>query len=76
MSDEDRVDELRRLWAIPKVSLPDEAFTYGIAKEVEAESREKGEYEEAKVRRVCCPAKRTREDRRRGGVDVFCNRAD
>ena len=41
--------ELRRLWEMAKVSLPDEAITYDVANSLGNELDQKGQYQEVKV---------------------------
>ena len=43
------IAELRALWERVKVSLSDEAITYGVANSLGEQLRKKGKYEEAKV---------------------------
>ena len=60
----ERIAELRRLWEMAKISLPEEAVTYDVASEVGIELKKKGTYEEAKVLYLA-----TLEGRRRGHGD-------
>eukprot|EP00518_Triparma_eleuthera_P004837 CAMPEP_0182464466 /NCGR_PEP_ID=MMETSP1319-20130603/8660_1 /TAXON_ID=172717 /ORGANISM="Bolidomonas pacifica, Strain RCC208" /LENGTH=512 /DNA_ID=CAMNT_0024664109 /DNA_START=147 /DNA_END=1685 /DNA_ORIENTATION=- len=46
---DEKIAEYRRLWAKAKVSLPEEAVTYGIGSDLGVKLHEKGKHEEAKV---------------------------
>ena len=47
--DDECIAELRAIWERVKVSLPDEAVTYGVAHSLGEQLRKKGKLEEAKV---------------------------
>ena len=48
-SDDEVIEEYRRLWEMAKVSLPDETVTFQIASDLGFELRQKGEFEDAKM---------------------------
>ena len=47
-NDKGKIPELRRLWEIAKVSLPDEAVSYDIASQLGSKFADKRQFEEAK----------------------------